>query len=213
MNPTLILNISPKFICLLKEAVAYRINAMQQLIDNPNKSEEALEEIDYANDQMVLDMVAHELNNPNNQVEAAFYQLNRNQENTELKLQAFGKPIADDEQLSLVFSAKSWEEAEQINNQFLGFEPYKPMPENIVATQTHYFQDKQGIIHEITVTIYQPQQFGNTWQCDYELSGYGEERYKTIRSLDSFEVTERAIANLKEELKQFALDCPSLRRV
>lgn len=75
MNPTLILNIPPKFICLLKEAVTYRINTMEQLLDDPNTSEEALAEIDYGNDQMVLAIIADELDNPNNQVQATFYQL------------------------------------------------------------------------------------------------------------------------------------------
>ena len=52
MNPTLILNLPPKFMSLLQEAVAYRISSMQHLLDNPSISDEELAEIDYGNDQM-----------------------------------------------------------------------------------------------------------------------------------------------------------------
>ncbi len=209
----------PKFICLLKEAVTYRIKAMQQLLDNSNTSEEALAKIDYGNDQMVLAMVGDELDNPNNLVQATFYQLSTNQSNTELTLQEFGQSIADDDQIVMVFSSTSWNEAAQIKHQYLGFEPYKPMPENIVAIQSHHYKDQHGIEygnsieHEITATIYQPQQFGSIWQCDYQLSGYGEDHYKTVRSSDSFEVVDLAIAAAKTDLKKFEINNPNLIRV
>lgn len=128
MNPTLVLKLPPKFIRLMQEAVAHRINSMQHLLDNPNVSEEELAEIDYGNDQMILQIINDDLRNINNQIKSDFYQLSQNESSTQTTLQLFGKPIDEDEEIIFVFSAKSYDDAMTIRNNFLGFPFYKPMP-------------------------------------------------------------------------------------
>ena len=130
MNPTLVLKLPPKFIRLMQEAVAHRINSMQHLLDNPNVSEEELAEIDYGNDQMILKILNDDLRNINNQIKADFYQLSQNESSTQTTLQLFGKPIDEDEEIIFVFTAKSYDDAMTIRNRFLGFPLYKPMPDN-----------------------------------------------------------------------------------
>lgn len=213
MNPTLLLNLPMKFFAILREAVNYRVQSMQQLLDNPEATEEQLADIDYGNDKVILAMILDELKNPHNQVKASFYQLTQNPDKTEMMLQEFGKPIHNDEQLTFVFSATSFDEALAIKNQFLGFAPFKPMPSNIVATQIYHYQDEQGLEHEITVTLYQPQQFGLTWQCDYQLQGYGESIYETVTGNDNFAVIEQSIREIKVHVEKFELKFRNLTRM
>ena len=213
INPTLLLTLPAKFLGILKEAVSYRIESMQQLLDNPDATEEQLAYIDYGNDQVILTMILDDLKNPHNQIDSAFYQLTRNPDKTEMTLQEFGKPIPNDEQLTVVFSAKSFDEALAIKNQFLGFAPYKPMPSNIVAAQVYHYQDQKGLAHEITVTLYQPQQFGLIWQCNYQLQGYGESIYETVLANDSFSVIELSIRDIKAHLEHFESQHPNLTRI
>lgn len=130
MNPTLVLKLPPKFIRLMQEAVAHRINSMQHLLDNPNVSEEELAEIDYGNDQMILKILNDDLRNINNQIKADFYQLSQNESSTQTTLKLFGKPIDEEEEIIFVFTAKSYDDAMTIRNLFLGFPLYKPMPDN-----------------------------------------------------------------------------------
>ena len=104
MNPTLVLNLPPKFISLLQEAVAYRISSMQIINDD--------------------------LRNINNQIKSDFYQLSQNESSTQTTLKLFGKPIDEKEEIIFVFSAKSYDDAMTIRNRFLGFPLYKPMPDN-----------------------------------------------------------------------------------
>ena len=59
---------------------------------------------------------------------ADFYQLSQNESSTQTTLQLFGKPIDEDEEIIFVFSAKSYDDAMTIRNNFLGFPFYKPMP-------------------------------------------------------------------------------------
>ena len=213
MNKTLIIKLPTKFIAILKEALNYRIKSMQLLLDNPDTPEEELAKIDYANDQVILTMILDALKNPHNRIDSAFYQLTRNPDKTEMTLQEFGKPIPNDEQLTVVFSAKSFDEALAIKNQFLGFAPYKPMPSIIVAAQVYHYQDQKGLAHEITVTLYQPQQFGLAWQCDYQLQGYGESIYETVLADDSFSVIELSMRDIKAHLEHFESQHPNLTRI
>ena len=118
-NNTLLLNIPTKFFGILTEAINYRIKSMQQLLDNPDATEEQLAYIDYGNDQVILTMILDALKNPHNQVNSAFYQSTQNPDRTEMTLQEFGKPIPNDEQLTVVFSAKSFDQAlEPVHNLF-----------------------------------------------------------------------------------------------
>ncbi len=158
-------------------------------------------------------MIVDDLNNPNNQTQGVFYQLTTNENNTEYTLQEFGKPINEDEQIVFVFSAKNWTNAMQIKHQFLEFEPYKPMPENTIISQSYQFKDEHGVEHEILATIYQPQQFGEMWQCDYQLAGYGKTQYETSCSTNGFNVIELAMTTIKERLQQFEINYPNLMRV
>lgn len=130
MNPTLVLNLPLKFISLLQEAVAYRINSMQYLLDNPNSSEEELAEIDYGNDQMILKIINDDLRNLNNLIKTDFYQLSQNESSTQTTLQLFGKPTDEEEEIIFIFSAKSYDDAMTIRNRFMGFPLYKPMSDN-----------------------------------------------------------------------------------
>lgn len=130
MNPTLILNLPPKFMSLLQEAVAYRISSMQHLLDNPSILDEELAEIDYGNDQMILKIIDIYLRNTNNQIEADFYQLSQNESLNQTTLKLFGEPVEDEEEIVFVFSAKSYDDAMTIRNRFLGFPLYKPMSDN-----------------------------------------------------------------------------------
>lgn len=74
INPTLLLTLPAKFLGILKEAVSYRIESMQQLLDNPDATEEQLAYIDYGNDQVILTMILGDLKNPHNRIDSAFYQ-------------------------------------------------------------------------------------------------------------------------------------------
>ena len=212
-NNTLLLNIPTKFFGILTEAINYRIKSMQQLLGNPDSTDEQLAYIDYGNDQVILTMILDALKNPHNQVNSAFYQLTQNPDRTEMTLQEFGKPIPNDEQLTVVFSAKSFDQALAIKNQFLGFAPYKPMPSIIVAAQVYHYQDQKGLAHEITVTLYQPQQFGLIWQCNYQLQGYGESIYETVLADDSFSVIELSMRDIKAHLEHFESQHPNLTRI
>lgn len=203
MNKTLIIKLPTKFIAILKEALNYRINSMQLLLDNPDTPEEELAKIDYVNDQVILTMIADDLSNPNNQVQADFYQISRNTDKTEMTLQEFGKPIPKDERLIFVFSASSFNEACAINNQFLGFAPYKPMPETIIAKQSYHYIDLQGLDHVLNTILYQPQQFGFEWQCDYQIEGYGEQVYQSFTASDSFSVIKLAMQAVEDFISQF----------
>lgn len=130
MSPTLLLKLPPKFIGILEEAVSYRINSMQRLLDDPNTTDEELAEIDYANDQSILKTINDDIKNINNQITADFYQLSQTKDATQTTLQLFGKPIDEEEQLIFVFSAKSYNDAMAIKNRFLGFPMYKPMSDD-----------------------------------------------------------------------------------
>ena len=77
-NNTLLLNIPTKFFGILTEAINYRIKSMQQLLGNPDSTDEQLAYIDYGNDQVILTMILDALKNPHNQVNSAFYQLTQN---------------------------------------------------------------------------------------------------------------------------------------
>jgi hypothetical protein len=51
------LSFSPKFLAIATEALAYKIEAMNALLDHPNTSDAALAAIDYGNDKRILEMI------------------------------------------------------------------------------------------------------------------------------------------------------------
>lgn len=57
----IVLDLSPKLAIVLSEAIQYRIDSMQILLDNEQTSDQALAQIDYGNDQWILQMILDEI--------------------------------------------------------------------------------------------------------------------------------------------------------
>lgn len=210
MTEYTVLHLPNKFAWLLKDAISHRMAQMQALLDDDNTPDEKLAEIDYGNDKWILEIIYNDLANKNNRVAMDFYQISQNSDATETTLQSFGKPIPTNEKLVMVFSASDVNQAMAIHNQFLGFEPYKPMPETVTATQTLNFIDEQGIDHQLVTTLYHPQQFGEQWQCDYQFAGYGLQIYETVKADNGFTVLNMAMTAIANAVEQFKRENPQL---
>lgn len=57
----IVLDLSPKLAIVLSEAIQYRIDSMKILLDNEQTPDQALAQIDYGNDQWILQMILDEI--------------------------------------------------------------------------------------------------------------------------------------------------------
>lgn len=57
----IVLDLSPKLAIVLSEAIQYRIDSMQILLDNEQTPDQVLTQIDYGNDQRILQMILDEI--------------------------------------------------------------------------------------------------------------------------------------------------------
>ncbi|MDO4450663.1 MAG: hypothetical protein Q4B79_06890 [Moraxella sp.] len=206
MSKKYLLNaLPPKFINIAKSAIKNEIARHTALRNDDNTPDEILAEIDYGNDIPILKGVLDEMNNSHQTVMGDLYVVSQNADGTETTLQRFGKPIPSGETVLLVFLAKNFDEACAIKNQLMDFEPYEPMPTNI-AINEHYVLKKNKERYALEVIIYQPQNFGGIWQCDYHIGANVpdfQSIYQTVYDTNGLAVLEQALKSIKTQLTKF----------
>lgn len=210
-----LLMLSAKFCAILKHSIQADIQRMQAVLDDDNSSDEQLAEIDYGNDQMILKMILDELNQPNHQIQGQLYQLTQNKNATKHHLQYFSELPPDNEQIQFIFSAKNQHEAIAIQQQFLGFAPYQPMPERVISYQHFDFLDtnNQNMIHRFTVKIYEFQHFGEMWQSDIVIQGYGEDNHQTIYAENSLNLFKNITQYIEQYIHLLSVKYPNLQLI
>lgn len=120
-------------------------------------------------------------------------------------------PDNANEKTLLTFFADSYNDAMAIRNKFLGFEPYLPMPENIVATRQLAITDSQNAqTGKAEIIIYQPQEmlYGE-WKCSFQITGIGNDSIYGICGVDGFQAIELAYKMVGNQLDIFRRDNPS----
>lgn len=203
MREKYLLNALPtKFIDLAKDVIEKQID---RLCDNGNTTDKALAKTVYKDDIAILQSLLDEMNNPNQMLTGDLYVLSENLNGTQSTLQNFGKAMPTGESVKWVFLAQDWDKACAIKNRLMGFEPYKPMPTNI-AINEHYVLKKNKERYALEVHIYQPQNFGDSWQCDYQMAcdlPTFKPIYETVHHKNGLNVLKQAIKSVENELSQF----------
>ncbi|STZ07469.1 Uncharacterised protein [Moraxella caprae] len=205
MKRHLINTLPPKFINIAKVAIEKEIERHIALINDNNTPDKLLADIAYGNDIPILQGVLDEMNNPHQTVMGDLYVVSQNADGTETTLQRFGKPIPSGETAKWVFLAKDFDEACAIKNQLMGFEPYKPMPKSI-AINEHYVLKKNKERYALEVIIYQPQNFGGIWQCDYHIGANVpdfQSIYQTTYDKNGLNILKNAIKSVENQLTAF----------
>lgn len=206
MSEKYLLNaLPPKFINIAKSAIIDEIERQTALRNDDNTPDEVLFNIAYGNDIPILQGVLDEMNNSHQTVMGDLYVVSQNADGTETTLQRFGKPIPSGETVLLVFLAKNFDEACAIKNQLMDFEPYEPMPTNI-AINEHYVLKKNKERYALEVIIYQPQNFGGIWQCDYHIGANVPDFdtiYQTTYDKNGLNVLKSAIKSVENHLTAF----------
>lgn len=206
MSEKYLLNVlPPKFVGITKVAIKNEIARHTALRNDDDTPDEVLAEFDYGNDTWILQMVLDDMSNPHQTVMGDLYVLSQTADGTETTLQSFGKPIPTGETIKWVFLAKDFDEACAIKNQLMGFEPYKPMPTNI-AINEHYVLKKNKERYALEVIIYQPQNFGGIWQCDYHIGANMPDFdtiYQTTYDKNGLTVLKSAIKSVENHLTAF----------
>ncbi|STZ63140.1 Uncharacterised protein [Moraxella lacunata] len=195
----------PKFVGITKVAIKNEIARHTALINDDNTPDEILADIDYGNDIPILKGVLDEMENPHQTVMGDLYVLSQTADGTETTLQRFGKPIPTGETIKWVFLAKDFDEACAIKNQLMGFEPYKPMSKSI-AINERYVLKKNKERYALEVIIYQPQNFGGIWQCDYHIGANVpdfDNIYQTTYDKNGLNVLKSAIKSVENHLTAF----------
>ena len=206
MSEKYLLNpLPPKFINIAKVAIKNEMAHHTALRNDDSTPDEVLFDIAYGNDILILKGVLDEMENPYQTVVGDLYVLSQNADGTETTLQSFGKPIPTGETIKWVFLAKDFDEACVIKNWLMGFEPYKPMPKGI-AINEHYALKKNKERYALEIIIYQPQNFGGIWQCDYYIGANVPDFdtiYQTTYDKNGLNVLKNAIKSMENQLTVF----------
>ncbi|WP_066802754.1 hypothetical protein [Moraxella oblonga] len=206
MSEKYLLNaLPPKFINIAKSAIEKEIKRETALVNDDNTPDELLFDIAYGNDIPILQGVLDEMQNPHQMVLGDLYVFSQNADGTETTLQNFGRALPDGETAKWVFLAKDFDEACAIKNQLMDFEPYKPMPKSI-AINEHYLLKKNKERYALEVIIYQPQNFGGIWQCDYHIGANMPDFdtiYQTIYDKNGLNVLKSTIKSVENHLTAF----------
>ena len=201
----LLTTLSSKFHWIVERAITNQIAHERALRDDDNTPDEVWAEFDYGNDTVILQIVLDEFNNTHQWVDGNLYVLSEGSMDgyDSSTLQVFGEPIPGGEAVKWVFLAKDFDEACAIKNRLMDFEPYQPMPTNIAIEDTFTASTDSQLI-KVDITIYQPQKFDETWQCDYVIKDSGRflgSDYHSVRGQSGLAVLNQAIQSTKHYLQ------------
>ncbi len=118
----------------------------------------------------------------------------------------WGQPIDEnDEEILFVFEAKNYTRASEVFRRFLGFEPYEPMPDDIIVKRIFDLKDRKGNkIKDVILSIYKPVKNNeNEWSCSYQITEIQDNALYSILGIDSLQSIQLALYVIDGLLKNY----------